>query len=126
MKTFINIVLWIWQIPQNILGALLILILKPEISIDFIDVRLHYATRMRGGISLGRHIILADKYKDYNGRAELHEWGHTRQSRILGPFYLFVIGIPSILWAAWWNRDRGCDYYSYWTERWANKLGRIK
>jgi hypothetical protein len=36
-----------------------------------------------------------------------HEAGHTWQSRLLGPLYLFVVGIPSAAGAAW-------------TENWAN------
>ena len=35
------------------------------------------------------------------------------------PLYLFVIGIPSIMWA-WLGDDNKC-YYDFYTERWANK-----
>ncbi len=39
-----------------------------------------------------------------------HEAGHTWQSRILGPFYLFVVGIPSVAGAAWTEK---------WADAWA-------
>jgi RHS repeat-associated protein len=39
-----------------------------------------------------------------------HEFGHRFQSLLLGPFYLFVIGIPSAI-----SRQS-----SFYTERWAN------
>ena len=125
MSTFKNIILYLWQLPQNLLGLLLVLILQPEESYDMDGCRLYYATRMRGGISLGRYVIVRSWMKDYTGNTERHELGHAKQSRMLGWFYLFVIGIPSILWAAWWNEGRNRDYYSFDTERWADHLGGV-
>ena len=40
----------------------------------------------------------------------------------LGWLYLAVIGLPSILWA---SRPRR-NYFSFWTERWADTLGGIQ
>jgi len=125
MKKFLNIVLWIWQFPQNLLGLFFILFLKPEFSIVFRTSKIYYSTEMRGGISLGHYIFLNDRYWEKGGDSELHEYGHGRQSIYLGPLYLFVIGIPSILWAAWWNEDRGVSYYSFYTERLADRLGGV-
>ena len=87
---------------------------------------LYYSSKMRGGISLGQYIIVNDKYKDYKGDTEKHEYGHYLQSRYLGPLYLLVIGLPSLLWAAWWNERRGVSYYSFYTEKWADRLGKVK
>ena len=125
MNTFKNIILYLWQLPQNLIGLLLVLILPPEESYDMDGCRLYYATRMRGGISLGRYVIVRSWMKDYTGNTERHELGHAKQSRMLGWFYLFVIGIPSLLWAAWWNEGRNRDYYSFYTERWADHLGGV-
>ena len=125
MKKIAEILLYAWQLPQNLLGLLLVLILQPEESYDMDGCRLYYATRMRGGISLGRYVIVRSWMKDYTGNTERHELGHAKQSRMLGWFYLFVIGIPSILWAAWWNEGRNRDYYSFYTERWADHLGGV-
>ena len=125
MSTFKNIILYLWQLPQNLLGLLLVLILQPEEAYDMDGCRLYYATRMRGGISLGRYVIVRSWMKDYTGNTERHELGHAKQSRMLGWFYLFVIGIPSLLWAAWWNEGRNRDYYSFYTERWADHLGGV-
>lgn len=117
--------LYAWQLPQNLLGLLLVAILQPEDTYDFEGVRLCYASRMKGGISLGRYLIVRDVLKDYAGRTERHELGHARQSRMLGWLYLPVIGLPSLLWAAWWNEDRNRSYYSFYTERWADRLGGV-
>ena len=125
MKKIAEILLYAWQLPQNLLGLLLVLILQPEEAYDMDGCRLYYATRMRGGISLGRYVIVRSWMKDYTGNTERHELGHAKQSRMLGWFYLFVIGIPSLLWAAWWNEDRNRSYYSFYTERWADTLGGV-
>ena len=125
MKKIAEILLYALQLPQNLLGLLLVLILQPEEAYDMDGCRLYYATRMRGGISLGRYVIVRSWMKDYTGNTERHELGHAKQSRMLGWFYLFVIGIPSILWAAWWNEGRNRDYYSFYTERWADHLGGV-
>ena len=125
MKKIAEILLYAWQLPQNLLGLLLVLILQPEEAYDMDGCRLYYATRMRGGISLGRYVIVRSWMKDYTGNTERHELGHAKQSRMLGWFYLFVIGIPSLLWAAWWNEGRNRDYYSFYTERWADHLGGV-
>lgn len=42
-----------------------------------------------------------------------HEFGHTWQSRVLGPFYLFIIGIPSAI-----SRDANL-YTETWADAWA-------
>ena len=54
-----------------------------------------------------------------------HEYGHTRQSLLLGPVYLVIIGIPSFLWAVLIQTGilRGKDPLSFYTERWAERLG---
>lgn len=58
----------------------------------------------------------------------VHEYGHTIQSLIFGPLYLFAVGIPSIVWSflpvfAKRREDAGISYFSVYPERWANKLG---
>ena len=57
----------------------------------------------------------------------VHEYGHSVQSLILGPFYLPLIGIPSLLWATMpkfrVRRLVGTPYSAFWTERSANRLG---
>lgn len=126
MKKFLDVLLYLWQLPQNLAGLFMLAWLRPEFSIVFRTSKIYYSTEMRGGISLGRYIFLNEKYWDKGGDSELHEYGHGRQSLYLGPLYLFVIGIPSILWAAWWNKDRGVSYYSFYTERLADRLGGVE
>lgn len=75
----------------------------------------------KGSVSLGKYVFLSYMASD---RIKLHEIGHTKQSLMLGPLYLLVIGIPSILWAAMHKTVAPKkDYYWFYTERWADKLG---
>ena len=57
-----------------------------------------------------------------------HERGHQIQSFILGPLYLLIIGLPSIIWCRCFENYRKTNdisYYSFYTEKWANKLGKV-
>lgn len=84
-----------------------------------------YSKRMRGGVSLGVVIIMGMRYFDDTDTDEKHEYGHTLQSRYLGWFYLLVIGIPSLLWAAFYRGELRGYYTKFYTERWADKLGGV-
>ena len=118
---------YIWQLPQNLLGMLY----KDCIS-DNIITRVNcdatdyecYLTRNGGGVTLGRYIFVNQNYTDLSN-VILHEIGHTKQSRILGPLYLIIIGIPSISWAGLRRLIpalKKINYYWFYTESIANKL----
>ena len=84
----------------------------------------------RAALSLGPFIFLNGRAGHVNDRLLVHEYGHTIQSLILGPLYLPLIGLPSLVWfrtPRFTNRRRaqGLSYYSFYTERWANHLGEL-
>ena len=84
--------------------------------------------RREEGLSLGLFVFLP---KDAGDKLLSHEYGHTLQSLLLGPLYLFVIGLPSVIWAglpALMRRraKRGISYYAFYTERWADRWGGVK
>ena len=88
-----EVLLYIWQLPQNLIGLLLLLIYKKEKEYHRLNGRVfYYTSEMVSGISLGNYIIMNREDKKDGMR---HEYGHSIQSRILGPLYLFVIGIFS-------------------------------
>ena len=125
MKKILEILLYAWQLPQNIAGLLTVAFLRPEESFDREGIKVSYASRMRGGITLGKYVIIRDRMKEYDKNVEKHEIGHSKQSRILGPLYLLVIGLPSLIWAWLWNEGWNCSYFSFYTERWADRLGGV-
>ena len=131
--------LFLWQFPQNIVGLILILIMGYNRVLTVPnDNKVYFSKKMSGGISLGRYSVINDYYiRKCKSDTEIldldvtkHEaLGHGTQSRYLGPLYLFVIGIPSIVWAAIYPCKRfpytKNGYYKFWTERWADKLAGV-
>lgn len=136
MKIVKEILLWIWQLPQNLLGLLLVLFYQPEHKIELSNGNIAYFSKhMPGGISLGKYSIISSYYYKKNIEETLnldvvkHEgFGHGKQSRILGPFYLIVIGLPSLIWAWLYGpviKYTKNGYYKFYTEKWADKLAGI-
>jgi hypothetical protein len=127
MDKFKKILLYIWQLLQNLVGLIIGVFYKTKTTVAYKDKTVRVCNGFPGGISLGNTIIV-NKYPNTKStwNTVKHEYGHSIQSKWLGPFYLFVVGIPSILWAAWWNPNRGVSYYSFYTEKWADKLGEVK
>ncbi|MBR4593789.1 MAG: VCBS repeat-containing protein [Bacteroidaceae bacterium] len=81
-----------------------------------------------GSVSLGNYIN-ADIPGSYNGRITgypvlMHEYGHTFDSREMGPMYLFTIGIPSAKSAKNSSIDNGFNHDWYWTELRANRAAK--
>ena len=115
-----RVISYVWQLPQNLLGSLLRVIYKGEDS-DYGDSIVRRSEKMKGGISLGRYIIVK---KRASRKTIMHEYGHCRQSMYLGWLYLPLIGLPSILHAAL-CKCKNHSYYDFPVERWADKLGGV-
>lgn len=127
---------WTWGLPQNIAGAVLTLFYPPA---DRFRFREAIVTRWsgRGSMALGMFLFLGRGHsasfvkgsdRSVEDRILVHEYGHTIQSIILGPLYLPVIGLPSLVWASvpYFQRLRHTkkiSYYSMYQEKWANHLG---
>lgn len=43
---------------------------------------------------------------DHTEKLRKHEYGHTIQSLILGPLWIFVIGLPSLIWCSCFEKYR--------------------
>jgi hypothetical protein len=79
------------------------------------------------GVSLGNYIF----WSSYpGGDNKAHEYGHSIQSRYLGPLYLIVVGIPSFIragYSRYYYKREGVfwtNYFNGFPEKWANKLGK--
>ena len=135
MKVFLRILSEIWQLPQHIIAYIIMLVnhksIEPMINKDGI---LYYLVDhlFDGGISLGNYFFL-DSNGNYDYITIRHEHGHQIQSLILGPFYLIVIGLPSIIgnivfrikykyFKKYYDPD---SYYKQPWEAWADKLGKV-
>lgn len=125
MKWYIKLLRWIWEFPQCLLGLILTWCYNVEYKETFREIPI-YAGGFPGGISLGLYILMGESSWKYNRNyTKEHEWGHTRQSLYLGPLYLLIIGLPSIIWAAVHTPKSKRSYYSFFSERWADKLGGV-
>jgi hypothetical protein len=118
----------LWELPQILLALIVYAVVKKRIiqAIDYKGSNVYFVKDFPGGISLSFMIFLNDI--DLNNlRAIKHEYGHTIQSRYLGWFYLFIIGMPSIIRASIWNRYKLEDkkYYEGFPENWADLLGNV-
>lgn len=125
---------WTFGLPQNIAGAAVYLFLTVFRKYSR-ENRFRYRNALGirwknyGSMGLGMFIFLGRMPAHAEQYILTHEYGHTLQSLILGPLFLPVIGIPSLLWASLPcfvnKRRRGeADYYRFYPERWANSLGR--
>lgn len=127
-----EVLLYIWQLPQNLLGLILLAYYKHEQVYHRLNGRtFYYTTEMPSGISLGNYIIMNRQDKKDGMK---HEYGHSIQSRWLGPLYLLIIGLPSGIYNLidQWivtpkvGYKRATElYYSMPWEKWADKLGKV-
>ncbi len=124
-KLIYGILQILWGLPQTLLGFAVFLRLRKAPHFWY-----HGAVvtewKKRTGLSLGLFLFVPEGKtgKDFL----VHEYGHTIQSLVLGPLYLFVIGIPSAIWCnvPWFvklRRKKKISYQKFYTERWANRLG---
>ena len=127
IKYIKNLILFIWQLPQHIVAIIYFGYLVMMCKDLGIDSRYKQAIVipciMRGAVTLGNYVFagLNSEYK----KTIKHELGHTIQSKILGPLYLIVIGIPSITYCGLrrlFPSLRKKNYYNFYTEKWANNL----
>lgn len=120
-----------WELPQTTLGLLLALIYAHagndtthamHKGINYIHSN---AFPSNAGISLGSFIITGTSPTE---SLIVHEFGHTIQSRRLGPFYLLLIGLPSLFWAAMHKNIPAIKsrypYFGFFVEKQADKLGK--
>lgn len=134
MSLLLNVLLYLWQLPQNLLAHILLWFYKEECVYMYKEIAFHICPGFPSGISLGCHAIV--KSLPYSTQAKKtidHEWGHTRQSRKWGWLYLIVIGLPSLLGniydrlfhKKWTAKDRTKWYYSLPWENSADSYGGV-
>lgn len=133
-QMFLKILLWLWQLPQNLIGFIYSRVAKSKSTFYFNNKKtvVYYCSCFKSGICLGQYIILDVLYKRLSSGKTLltvqHEYGHSMQSKYLGCFYLLIIGLPSIcrnIYSRIFKKNSDW-YYSSFPENWADKLGGIK
>lgn len=126
----------VWELPQTILGGLLFAsertrghVLRVEREKDRLVIE-----TTGTAVSLG-HVVFwsrcSSRWHSLDERNRAHELGHAHQSRLLGPLYLPIVGVPSSARAAFAfgyrevTGKRWDGYYRGFPERWADQLGGV-
>lgn len=135
MEVLIRVLLYIWQLPQNLVGIVVQKYYQRKAKAgDYYYFAPHGERCLRTtALGKGKAVTLGE-YVIVNWFASKdtvnHEFGHVRQSRMLGPLYLPLIGLQSICHAAvhydLCGKKRYKPYNHFWTEKWADKLGGVK
>lgn len=113
-----------WGFPQTLVG--LVMYLAPGRACKRGRFRTAFVREWKqdAGLSMGMFIFLP---RGSSRPLLVHEYGHTVQSLLLGPLYLPLVVVPSVLWAGIPGLRRlrarkNYSYYRFYTERWANLL----
>lgn len=108
----------IWQLPQFLVSLFMLPFMGKLKVIGNRHFNIAFeGTKMKGGISLGPFAFLSPYLAKHDTYIAHELDGHTVDSRILGPLYLIVIGLPSLLNAEF--KFTKC-YHKFYTEKWAD------
>lgn len=125
----IKVIHWIWCFPQMFAALILRMFVKVQTKEKYNNCIVYKCNLKGGSVSLGNKIFLCKAHWN-DSYVKCHEYGHYKQGLILGWLYLIIIGVPSLLWC--WiihpliNKFKRINYYSFYTEKWANKLGGLE
>jgi len=118
--------MFIFEFPQNLIGALSFLFfskVKKHPWKKYRDAYVVHVPGAWGAISLSKFIFADDNY--YDSELLRHEYGHRIQSSLLSVLYLPVVGLPSLIWSLLFKGYRAKhqkSYFGFYTEAWANRL----
>lgn len=128
MKQFFVLWQWSWGIIQTLIGGLVYLIIRHKSEcFNYLGATVcKFGGEYWGNITLGKFIFTSGIIDSCKIK---HEYGHSVQSLIFGPFYLLLISIPAIIWTVFFKTYRiknNLSYFSFYTEKLADKLGKVQ
>lgn len=125
MKIPYTLLHFTWCLPQTLLGLILRGFGHTHIEWWTGGYTVSVGWLHNSLFSLGRHIFKPSYAVSLSTMQ--HEFGHSKQSLILGPLYLIVIAIPGVTWFyihKWFKLKK--SYYWFYTEKWANMLAGLE
>jgi hypothetical protein len=125
-----------WELPQNLIGIVVFGIMKRRNLVQSIQHEQYriFIQTPHTGVSLGWLVFwtpAGNRFSHLVNDCRMHEFGHAKQSSMLGPLYLLIVGIPSlgrVLYSRWHKKKYGKpweNYFDSFPENWADKLGGI-
>jgi hypothetical protein len=127
----------LWELPQNALGVarFAVAIAQRRVARVALDRgRVMIELREGAAVSLGAFVSWTrtdNHWVPVGEENRDHEFGHAIQSRMLGPLYLPLVGVPStarVAYAVAYRVIRGerwAHYYDGWPENAADRLGGV-
>jgi hypothetical protein len=140
MKTIVKVpglvFLFIWELPQILLGSFVFIFMKIRRRIVKTEKYKHrfFIETINTGVSLGWFVFWTpngNRYYFLKDDCRMHEFGHAKQSAMLGPLYLLLVGIPSAsraIYGKWYRKRYGQNwdfYFDGFPEYWADRLGGV-
>ena len=128
----------VWGFPQTLAGLAVFAAYRDRPHFPYHGAVVTLWGRPYRSMSLGPFLFVEGDLEGFKNpeapdheklqRILVHEYGHTVQSLMLGPLYLPLVGLPSVVWA---NAPRlkarrhrlASSYYAFWPERNANWFG---
>lgn len=118
---------WIWGFPQTLIGFIFYCIYRNRPHWQYHGC-IVTSWKVSGSLGMGMFLFLNEEHFASHPHIQVHEFGHSVQSAILGPLFLPFMGIPSFLWCNLppcrkLRREKGVSYYRFYPESNANLLG---
>ena len=132
-----DVLLALWELPQNVLGGAVLVLARATGKVRGTErAKDRLFVEVSGfAVSLGWFVFWSGetttRWFHIDSAVRDHEYGHTFQSRWLGPLYLPVVGVPSVmrnLYAVAYREVAGVrwrGYFDGFPERWADQLGGV-
>lgn len=135
MKWYRWVLAFTWELPQTLVALICRAFIKCKRIESAIGDKVCYThtTELLTAWSLGEFLFFKERYlKRTDWEQTLHhEYGHSIQSLILGPLYLILIALPSVIWNLLSRKIAWC-YDHYYDTPWegnyflgADKLGKV-
>lgn len=123
-----NVLMFIWTLPQTLLGLLLLCYYRPTRLHKLEDgTMINYTSRISGGITLGRYVFVAATHY----RVDINETlrrdtvrhnaiGHAKQSKVLGWLYIPLLILSRLMGLLLLRKK-----YSFGMERLADRIAKV-
>ena len=106
-KVLIWLLAFTWELPQTMFALLLMVFMRTKPLDHKKRIRRTHSNGYLTCFSLGEFSFFS--WNDIGtwdwDDTQKHELGHSIQSRILGPLYLILIALPSVIWNAMSRMD---------------------
>lgn len=119
-KTLIAVLMYIWQLPQHIIGTAILFFSKAHYDRE---AQVYIASHLPGSFSFGCVRLIPSRAYTYYICSTL--FGYSVMSVYTGPLYLVLVYIP-LLFITLYRRlaKKSFSWYiSKYPEHWANQLG---